>query len=138
MVRHDYSIEVIEAVSAWEGISVEPHRFGGREFKLGKVEIGHIHRGGMLDIPYTVPLREALVAEGKTGLHHLLAESGWTTFYVHTAEQVEQGLWLLKISLLQKSLSRARHDPEKAAHLEALATALELSPALKNLIFKTA
>jgi hypothetical protein len=133
--RHDYSHDVIQAVSTWEGINVEPHRFGGREFKMGKVEIGHIHRGGMLDIPYTVALRQQLVEEGKTGLHHLLADSGWTTTHIHTADQVAQGLWLLRVSWLQKRLGRARRDAVALAQLQQEADELALSPALHGLLF---
>lgn len=135
-MRHDYSLDLIEALSQWEGVSVEPHRFGGREFKLGKVEIGHVHRGGMLDIPYTVALRAQLVAEGKTGLHHLLADSGWTSFYLREEQDLAQGVWLLKVSRLQKESSRARRDPEKWAALQTQAAELGLSAEVAALIFK--
>jgi hypothetical protein len=40
-----------EEVSAWAKISVHPHRFGGREFLFGKAEVGHVHVGGIVDIP---------------------------------------------------------------------------------------
>ena len=66
MTAHDYMIDIVNAVAAWDSISVNPHRFGGREFKLGNIEIGHVHRGGMVDIPFPVRLREILVREGKT------------------------------------------------------------------------
>ena len=34
---------ITKAVTAWEGVSVKPHRFGGVEYAIGKREIGHIH-----------------------------------------------------------------------------------------------
>lgn len=136
-MRHDYSLDLIEALTHWEGISVEPHRFGGREFKLGKVEIGHVHRGGMLDIPYTVALRAQLIIEGKTGPHHLLPDTGWTSFYLREEADLAQGLWLLQVSRLQKESGRARRNPEKWAHLQAQAEALGLSAEVQGLIFKT-
>lgn len=36
--------QIKAAVSAWEGISVRPHRFGGVEYRLGTREIGHVRR----------------------------------------------------------------------------------------------
>jgi hypothetical protein len=31
-----------DEVSAWENVSVRPHRFGGREFLIRSAEVGHI------------------------------------------------------------------------------------------------
>ena len=42
-MRMDSLTRLDEEVSAWPGVSVHPHRFGGREFKFGKAEIGHVH-----------------------------------------------------------------------------------------------
>ncbi|MBW4437243.1 MAG: DUF5519 family protein [Pleurocapsa minor GSE-CHR-MK-17-07R] len=115
--------QVIETVSGWDGISAAPHRFGGVEFSLGNVEVGHVHlNNGMVDIPYTVKLREALVASGAAGLHHLLRDSGWITFYIRTAEDAAHAARLYRLSYLQK---RARRDksltPESyAAQIDAL------------------
>jgi hypothetical protein len=30
-------------VASWPDVTVEPHRFGGREFRLGRRELGHLH-----------------------------------------------------------------------------------------------
>jgi hypothetical protein len=40
-------------VSAWLNISAHPHRFGGRKFLFGSAEVGHIHAGGIVDIPFS-------------------------------------------------------------------------------------
>lgn len=34
---------ITEAVTAWANVTVQPHRFGGVEYVIGKREIGHIH-----------------------------------------------------------------------------------------------
>jgi len=44
-----------EQVAAWPHISVHPHRFGGREFRFGNAELGHVHLGGTVDIPFPAP-----------------------------------------------------------------------------------
>lgn len=91
---------VIEQVAAWPHVNTEEHRFEGREFTLGPREVGHVHRWGIVDVPFTERLREQLVAEGKTGEHHVVPESGWTTCYVESEADVERCVWLLRLSYL--------------------------------------
>jgi hypothetical protein len=98
--------KLIDKVSAWEGIRANPHRFGGVEFNLGKVEIGHVHGNGMVDIPFTRKLREQLVNAGEAEPHHLLSDSGWITFYMSDDEDVGQALRLMRLSYLQKVARR--------------------------------
>lgn len=99
--------QIINAVSAWEGIQVTPHRFGGVEFNFGKVEVGHIHTFGMVDIPFTKKVRNQLVKAGEAEPHHLLHESGWVTFHLREEADTEQALRLYRLSYLFK---RARRD----------------------------
>jgi len=43
-------LKTLEAeVSAWPNLSIHPHRFGGREFRFGNAEVGHVHTGGMVE-----------------------------------------------------------------------------------------
>lgn len=116
--------QIVDAVSSWEGVSAAPHRFGGVEFNLGKVEIGHIHGNGMVDIPFTIRLREALVTTGEAGLHHLLQDSGWITFYVRNDADVTQALKLYRLSYVHKHYRRPsdRAGDAYAADLRALET----------------
>jgi Ni,Fe-hydrogenase I large subunit len=107
-MRHDVQT-IIEQVQAWQGVETAPHRFGGVEFNLGKVEVGHIHSNGMVDIPFTRKLREQLVAQGEAQPHHLLAESGWITFHLRTPQDVAQALRLYRLSYVQKG-SRRGYD----------------------------
>jgi len=62
--------EIQRGVTAWEGVSASPHRFGGIEFILGKAEIGHLHLGGVVHIPFPMNLRNQLFTEGLV-LKHL-------------------------------------------------------------------
>src|SRR5215216_6503022 len=108
-MRED-SQRVIEAVSAWEGITAQPHRFGGVESLLGKVEVGHIHVGsGLVDIPFTRRTREALVSAGDAELHHVLPESGWISYWMHNAADVDHAVKLFQLSYLHK---RYRRQPD--------------------------
>ncbi|MCU0513970.1 MAG: DUF5519 family protein [Anaerolineae bacterium] len=107
-----------QTVSAWEGITAAPHRFGGVEFTLGGVEIGHLHRHGMVDIPLTRRLRVALLAEQAAEPHHLLPETGWISYYLRHERDLAGALALMQLSYLHK---RARRHPDAVnAALEAL------------------
>jgi hypothetical protein len=65
-----YAKALEDVVSTWSPISVHPHRFGGREFPFGSAEVGHIHIGGIVDIPFARSVRDALLAEGLAEEHH--------------------------------------------------------------------
>jgi hypothetical protein len=91
---------LVEEAGGWDHVTVDEHRFGGTEFRVGPREIGHVHAWGMLDIAYLRKLRDVLIDEGHTGIHHLLAESGWTTYYVESAADYDHARWLLRLSYL--------------------------------------
>lgn len=99
---------IIMAVTAWEGVTQQPHRFGGVEFNLGKIEIGHVHLdAGLVDIPFTRRMRVALVETGAAEVHHILPESGWISFWIGRTGSADDALRLYRLSYLHK---RARRD----------------------------
>ncbi|MFC7044588.1 luciferase family protein [Halobacteriaceae archaeon GCM10025711] len=93
---------LVEEVSGWSHVTTDEHRFGGTEFRIGPREFGHVHAWGMLDIAFFRGLRDQLVAEELTGVHHLLAESGWTTFHVESPDDYDRARWLLRLSYLSQ------------------------------------
>jgi len=110
--------QFIEEIQQWDGIIAEPHRFGGKEFKLGRVEVGHVHeQNGMVDIPFTVKIREVLLAEGLAQPHHLLPDTGWITYFIRDDQSLQHALWLMRLSYTQK---RSRRNSVEVAQIEAL------------------
>src|SRR5438128_9450228 len=77
MMKHLKKLE--DDVSTWPNISVHPHRFGGREFRFGSAEVGHIHAGGIVDIPFPRSVHDVLLAEGLAEEHRWVPNSGWIT-----------------------------------------------------------
>ena len=122
---------LVADVSEWPHVTVGEHRFGGTEFRVGPREIGHVHAWGMLDIAYLRKLRDVLVADGATGPHHLLTESGWTTEYIESPEEYDHARWLLRLSYLYhvNVLKRTPAGAEEFADIdvEAELAALSLS-----------
>ncbi len=95
------------AVLEWPGVTAQPHRFGGTEFRLGGREIGHMHGDWLVDIPFPTRVRDELVAAGLAQPHHILPETGWISFYVRQEGDVERAIALLhrsyELALSQKT-----------------------------------
>jgi hypothetical protein len=94
-------------LSSWPDVSIHPHRFGGREFRFGSAEIGHIHTDGAVDIPYPLSIHDALIAEGHAAQHRWVPNSGWITFHVHDEGDIKHAVWLMRLSYLRYKLKSA-------------------------------
>jgi len=89
---------ITQTVTAWEGVTVAPHRFGGVEYAIGKREIGHIHGDHLVDIPFPKKVRDEVVAAGRAQSHHILPETGWVSFYLQEEDDVGKAIELLRES----------------------------------------
>lgn len=98
--------KITSQVTAWDGVTSQPHRFGGVEYVLGTREIGHIHGDQLVDIPFPKKFRDEIVAQGRAEPHHILPETGWVSCYIRTEDDIEKIINLLKenyqIALKQK------------------------------------
>ena len=101
-------VRISEAVTSWAGVTVQPHRFGGVEYVIGRREVGHIHGDQLVDIPFPKKVRDEMVAAGRAQPHHILPETGWISFYLRHESDVEQA-----IALLRESYEIARKQKSK-------------------------
>jgi hypothetical protein len=120
-----------EAVSAWPQISVHPHRFGGREFLFGSAEVGHVHLGGVVDIPFPRSLRDALLSERLAERHRWVPNSGWITFSIRSERDFDHAVWLMRLSYLRYALKSAS-EPQDLFEEES--EKLRLNPRFKSLL----
>lgn len=90
--------QIRREVLSWPGVTEEPHRFGGIEFRLGKRELGHLHGDYLADLPFPVRVREELVAAGKAMPHHILPASGWVSYPIRDATAVPGALALFRLA----------------------------------------
>ena len=118
-------------VSVWPHISVYSHRFGGREFLFNKAEIGHVHTGGIVDIPFPRSVRDALLQESLAEEHRWVPNSGWVTFRMRSEKDLAHALWLMRLSYLRYGLKTIT-DPRKLFEQES--ERLHLSPRFKSLL----
>lgn len=99
------AIETVRAaVASWEGVTTHDHRFGGIEFRLGRRELGHLHRT-MADLPFPRRVRDELVAGGRARPHHVLPQSGWVTVPMRTSAEVSN-----VIELFRQNYERGRES----------------------------
>ena len=117
-------------LSSWPDVSTHSHRFGGREFRFKAAEIGHIHTGGIADIPFPRSIRDLLLGDGLAEQHHWVPNSGWITFQVRREEDLRHAVWLMRLSYLRYALKTAS-DPRR--FLDEQSEKLQLNPQLKSL-----
>jgi len=120
-----------QELSLWPELSVHPHRFVGREFRFGNAEIGHVHTGGVIDIPFPRSIRDLLLEEDLAEEHRWVPNSGWATFHVRTEEDFQHALWLMRLSYLRYALKTATNPRQL---LDQYSEELRLSPQLKSLL----
>jgi Family of unknown function (DUF5519) len=86
------------AVSGWDGVTAHSHRFGGVEFRLGKVELGHLHGDQLADLPFPKRLRNELVDEGRAQPHHVLPSSGWVSRRIRERGDIDEVIALFRLN----------------------------------------
>jgi hypothetical protein len=92
-------------VMSWDGVTTHEHRFGGIEFRLGRRELGHLHRS-FADLPFPRRIRDELVATGRARPHHVLPDSGWVTAPMRTASEVAEVIELFRLNYERAASAR--------------------------------
>jgi len=101
-----------DTVASWPRISVYSHRFGGREFRFANAEVGHVHDGGIVDIPFPRSIRDALLTEGLAEEPRWVPNSGWITFRVRNNRDLQHAVWLMRLSYSRYAV-KAAPDPRE-------------------------
>jgi hypothetical protein len=86
-----------QEVTAWPGISSEPGRFDSISFRLGRKEIGHLHRNGVADIPFPPAVHDELIASGRARPHQA-GFPGIISFYIRQPEDVPEAIALFRLT----------------------------------------
>lgn len=122
------------AVSTWPRMEVDSHdRGGGREFTLNGREIGHIHRGKLVDIPFDKRVRNVLITEERAEKHHVMPDSGWVSYRIQSDEDIDGALWLLRVAYLYHVITirkREDHFIEDVVDIDAALAELNMSDTL--------
>jgi hypothetical protein len=89
---------LVAILREWEGVEVRSHQYGGVEFRVARREIGHVHAGGLADLPFPVRLRRDLVSAGRAQAHHMLPLTGWVTLRLRTEHDVPAAVELFRLN----------------------------------------
>lgn len=110
----DAHARITASVTAWPGVTAQPHRFGGTEYRLGTREIGHVHGDRLVDVPFPTTVRHEVVAAGEAEPHHLLPASGWVSLWLREPADLDRALALLRRSydLVREKASRPERPAE--------------------------
>jgi hypothetical protein len=115
----NWQVEQLEReVTSWPGVSASAHRFAGREFRFRDAEIGHVHAGGVVDIPYPRAMRDAVLAAGLAQEHAWVPNSGWITFHVRHEDQMAHAIWLMRLSYARYAIKHS-HDAQEVFEKES-------------------
>jgi hypothetical protein len=104
------SQRIRSAVERWPGVTVEPHRFGGIEFRAGQRELGHLHGDRLADIPFPKSIRDRLIDGGRARPHHVLPDTGWISRSISTSEDVDDVIALLRLAYDRPWRTGEAHD----------------------------
>ena len=85
-------------VTSWDGVSAHPHRFGGREFRLGRRALGHLHGERWADLLFHRGVRDMLVETGRAEPHHVLPESGWVSKQIRDERDSAEAVELFRLA----------------------------------------
>jgi len=91
---------IADEVLSWEGVTAQPHRFGGIEFRFGKRELGHLHGDPprLADLPFHKNIRNMLLETGRALPHHVLPDSGWVSKPIRTDEDAGEAVELFRLA----------------------------------------
>jgi hypothetical protein len=81
----------------WRGITREQGRFNSTAYKLGKREIGHIHRNGVADLAFPRAVYDELIATGRAQPHQAGVE-GVVSYGVDQLADVDRVLALFRLN----------------------------------------
>src|ERR1700694_2691670 len=128
-VRSMHLNKLEDTVASWPRISFHSHRFGRREFHFANAEVGHVHYGGIVDIPFPRSIRDALLKEGLAEEHRWVPNSGWITFRVRSDKDLQHVVWLMRLSYFRYALKTSFNPREL---LEEASRELQLTARFKS------
>lgn len=87
-----------QEVTSWDGVSAHDHRFGGREFRLGRRTLGHLHGQRWADLIFHRGIRDMLVDTGRAERHHVHPDSGWVSKQIRGEDDVREVVELFRLA----------------------------------------
>jgi MFS family permease len=89
--------KIKKEILSWPGVTSNPYRFGGVEFRVSKRDMGHIHGEKLADLPFPIEIRKDLIASGKVLPHIIYPESMWVSYIIRSEEDAPRIIDLFRL-----------------------------------------
>ena len=97
-------------ILSWPGVTSQPQRFGGIEFRVGTKEMGHLHGENLVDLPLPPNIflassgnklmgapKQGGETEGSLPPHDAYPESKWVNYWIKGEDDVPQVMALFRL-----------------------------------------
>ena len=98
MQTESVAAKIQREVGSWPDVRVDAYGHGMIFFHVGRREIGHLHGDRLADLPVPIRIREQLVSACKASLHYLHPKTGWISYYINGAQDVEPVIELFRLN----------------------------------------
>lgn len=87
---------IINEIKQWQGVIIRPHPYGGFQFKIHGVDVGHVHGDSLVDLPMSPHMRQQISSMKKETNnnrgnrlpdYHIYRETGWIAYYLNNDVQ---------------------------------------------------
>jgi len=94
----DIGAQIEQEITSWDGVSAHDHRYGGREFRLHRRTLGHLHGERWADLVFHRGIRDMLIETGRAQPHHVHPDSGWVSKQIRTDDDVSEVVALFRLA----------------------------------------
>lgn len=108
---------LLDAVDGIAEVTVAARPINTLGFYVHGAEVGHVHRGGYLDVHLPPDVHDQVIAEGRAEHHRHINDCGWLTHRMQSPEDAAEGAWLLALGA---ALHRSRAAQGDKTQLEGL------------------
>ena len=125
--------QIEHIILPWDGVTVESHNMGGKEFLYRKKEIGHIHWNGDLDILFGKPLTSELLKRNLVQQHKYVPGAA-VTYPVLLDEDIPFAISLLRLSYLLHEKKATSNNEQITSEVNVELGKISFYPLIKHLI----
>ncbi|MGH9980369.1 MAG: MFS transporter, partial [Nitrososphaeraceae archaeon] len=86
-----------QEILSWPGVTSNPYKFGGIEFRVNKRDMGHIHGEKLADLPFPIEIRKEIISSGKALPHIIYPESMWVSYIIQSEDDTPKIIDLFRL-----------------------------------------
>jgi hypothetical protein len=96
MIDSSPSEKIKQELLDWKGVTMHEHNFVTVMFYIDGIEMGHLHGDSIADLQFPIKISRNLVKEGRVSPHHIISKSGWVSYEIRNAHDVEAVIELFR------------------------------------------